>query len=70
MFDDDAHEQGPRGTFEIYKAEGDILFKNGEYHKVRRELFIRYTVYMYPATFRPLKATLRHWKKSPSTKAA
>lgn len=32
MFDGDESE-GPRGTFEIYKAEADSLFKQGEYRK-------------------------------------
>ncbi|XP_052063807.1 outer dynein arm-docking complex subunit 4-like isoform X2 [Mytilus californianus] len=31
MFDGD--EDGPKGTFEIYKAEADSLFKQGEYRK-------------------------------------
>ena len=30
---DEGSEVGPRGTFEIYRAEGDSLYKNGEYKK-------------------------------------
>ena len=32
MYDGDESE-GPKGTFEIYKAEADSLFKQGEYKK-------------------------------------
>ena len=33
MYDDAGSEQGPRGTFESYRAEGEGLYKNGEYRK-------------------------------------
>ncbi|XP_046329554.2 outer dynein arm-docking complex subunit 4-like [Haliotis rufescens] len=33
MYEDDRSSEGPRGTFEIYKAEADSLFKQGEYRK-------------------------------------
>jgi len=33
MYDDAGSEQGPRGTFETYRAEGEGLYKNGEYRK-------------------------------------
>ena len=32
MFQEDT-ENGPKGTFEIYRAEGDNLYKNAEYKK-------------------------------------
>lgn len=32
MYDGDESD-GPKGTFEIYKAEADSLFKQGEYRK-------------------------------------
>lgn len=32
MYDGEDSE-GPKGTFEIYKAEADSLFKQGEYKK-------------------------------------
>lgn len=33
MYEDDRSSEGPRGTFEIYKAEADALFKQGDYRK-------------------------------------
>ncbi|XP_046573347.1 LOW QUALITY PROTEIN: outer dynein arm-docking complex subunit 4-like [Haliotis rubra] len=33
MYEDDGSSEGPRGTFEIYKAEADALFKQGDYRK-------------------------------------
>ncbi|XP_052806626.1 outer dynein arm-docking complex subunit 4-like [Mya arenaria] len=33
MYHDDNGSEGPRGTFEIYRAEADSLFKQGEYRK-------------------------------------
>ena len=30
---DDNASEGPRGTFEIYRAEADSLYKQGEYRK-------------------------------------
>lgn len=33
MYDEEGSDQGPRGTFETYKAEGDNLYKQGEYKK-------------------------------------
>lgn len=32
MYDEES-DGGPKGTFEIYKAEADTLFKQGEYRK-------------------------------------
>lgn len=32
MYDEEGSE-GPKGTFEIYKAEADTLYKQGEYRK-------------------------------------
>ena len=32
MYDDNASE-GPKGTFEIYRAEAESLYKQGEYRK-------------------------------------
>ena len=31
MYEDES--EGPKGTFEIYKAEADTLYKQGEYRK-------------------------------------
>ncbi|XP_045209330.1 outer dynein arm-docking complex subunit 4-like isoform X2 [Mercenaria mercenaria] len=33
MYGDDNGSEGPRGTFEIYRAEADSLYKQGEYRK-------------------------------------
>ena len=33
MFEETSDDLGPRGTFETYRAEGDALYKNGEYRK-------------------------------------
>ena len=33
MYDDGSSEGGPKGTFEIYRAEGDVLFKRFEFKK-------------------------------------
>ena len=33
MDEDLGSEQGPRGTFESYKAEGELLFKLKQYRK-------------------------------------
>lgn len=34
MYDDqDGSDNGPKGTYEIYRAEGDALFKQGNYKK-------------------------------------
>ena len=34
MYDgEDGSDQGPKGTYEIYRAEGDALFKQGNYKK-------------------------------------
>ncbi|CAH1774091.1 unnamed protein product [Owenia fusiformis] len=33
MYEDNNSEMGPKGTFETYRAEGDTLFKQGEYNK-------------------------------------
>ena len=30
---EEGSDTGPRGTFEIYRAEGDSLYKNGDYRK-------------------------------------
>lgn len=30
---DDNASEGPKGTFEIYRAEADSLYKQGEYRK-------------------------------------
>jgi len=32
MYDDNGSD-GPKGTFEIYRAEADSLYKQGEYRK-------------------------------------
>jgi hypothetical protein len=32
MYDEES-EQGPPGTFESYRAEGDLLYKNANYTK-------------------------------------
>ena len=31
--EDQSSEGGPKGTFENFKSEGDVLFKQGEYKK-------------------------------------
>ena len=31
--DDSSSEGGPKSSFEVYRAEGDVLFKQGEYRK-------------------------------------
>lgn len=33
MYGDDQSDGGPKGTFEIYKAEADTLFKQGDFRK-------------------------------------
>ena len=33
MYGEDNGSEGPRGTFEIYRAEADSLYKQGEYRK-------------------------------------
>ena len=33
MYDDNGSEGGPKGSFEIYKSEGDVLFKQMMYTK-------------------------------------
>ena len=34
MYDEESSlEDGPKGTFENFKAEGDVLFKKEEYNK-------------------------------------
>jgi len=34
MYDgEEGSDQGPKGTYEIYRAEGDALFKQGNYKK-------------------------------------
>ena len=33
MYGDGESENGPKGTFEIYKAEADTLLKQGDYRK-------------------------------------
>jgi len=33
MYMDGEESDSPKGTFEIYKAEADTLFKQGEYRK-------------------------------------
>ena len=33
MYDDNGSEGGPKGSFEIYKSEGDVLFKQQMYTK-------------------------------------
>ena len=33
MYDQEGSDNGPKGTYEIYRAEGDALFKQGNYKK-------------------------------------
>lgn len=34
MYDgEEGSDQGPKGTYEIFRAEGDALFKQGNYKK-------------------------------------
>ena len=48
MYDDNGSEQGPPGTFETYRAEGDILYKNGDYKKANES----YTIVSYFSCFK------------------
>ena len=33
MYEDTSSDGGPKGSFENFKAEGDVLFKQGSYKK-------------------------------------
>ena len=33
MYGEGSSDDQPKGSFEIFKAEGDVLFKHGEYRK-------------------------------------
>ena len=47
MYDGDESE-GPKGTFEIYKAEADSLFKQGEYKKsIDSYTIVSYTLSLF-----------------------
>lgn len=47
MYDGDESE-GPKGTFEIYKAEADSLFKQGEYKKsIDSYTIVSYTLHLF-----------------------